>query len=158
MLIEKLNPWLTLISNIGIVLGLVFLALEIRQNAEDTRFAVVSANRMQRIETSRSNRDSPYIYPILIKDRKGESLTEEEASRLNAHHSMNWAVAYYEWFQREIDMAGSFLNSDEAQMTNLLRRPSARQWWIDFGEIIYSPEFAHYVDEWMNRVPVPELD
>lgn len=34
MTMDKLNQWLTLLANIGVIAGIVFLAIEIRQNTE----------------------------------------------------------------------------------------------------------------------------
>lgn len=34
MRIDKLNAWMTLVANLGVVAGLVFVAFEIRQNSE----------------------------------------------------------------------------------------------------------------------------
>lgn len=32
MSLDKLNSWLTLLANVGVLLGIIFLAYEIRQN------------------------------------------------------------------------------------------------------------------------------
>ncbi len=39
MNLEKLNPWLTLFSNIAVVAGIVFVAMEIQQNSEAIRIS-----------------------------------------------------------------------------------------------------------------------
>ena len=46
---ERANQWLTLIANIGVVAGIVFLAIEIRQNTEsqDEFIRVARANAYQ---------------------------------------------------------------------------------------------------------------
>ena len=35
MEMEKLNQWLTLLANVGVLVGIVFLAIEIRQNTNN---------------------------------------------------------------------------------------------------------------------------
>jgi len=39
MNLEKLNPWLTLLSNVAVVAGIIFLAMEIQQNSETIRIS-----------------------------------------------------------------------------------------------------------------------
>lgn len=34
MTMDKLNQWLTLLANVGVIAGIVFLGIEIRQNTE----------------------------------------------------------------------------------------------------------------------------
>lgn len=40
MTMDKLNTWLTLIANIGVLAGIVFLAIEIRTNTETNRIGI----------------------------------------------------------------------------------------------------------------------
>lgn len=40
---DRLNQWLTLVANVGVVLGIVFLAYELRQNTEMMRAQTKSA-------------------------------------------------------------------------------------------------------------------
>jgi len=80
---DKLNKWLTLTANLAVVAGIVFLALELRQNNE-----LLKAE----IRTIRHNvRAADYLLPVeheqyanaLIKKRHGDSLTEYERLILN---------------------------------------------------------------------------
>ncbi len=41
MNLQKLNQWLTLLANIGVVAGIIFLAVEIRTNTETNRIAIL---------------------------------------------------------------------------------------------------------------------
>lgn len=40
---DKLNNWLTLWANVGVIAGLIFVALEIRTNTESNIIAVQSS-------------------------------------------------------------------------------------------------------------------
>ena len=42
MSFKRLNQWLTLIANLGVLLGIIFLVIEINQNTEAIRIESVS--------------------------------------------------------------------------------------------------------------------
>jgi hypothetical protein len=48
--IDKLNKWLTLVANFGVVAGIFFLAIEIRQN----QTAIEESNRINVVESRRA--------------------------------------------------------------------------------------------------------
>ena len=42
MNIDRINPWLSLVANVGVIAGFIFLAVEIRQNSEMTHLELSS--------------------------------------------------------------------------------------------------------------------
>ncbi len=106
---DKLNRWMTLIANVGVVTGLVFLAIEVRQNTEsleETRKQVKLLSYQTSIqnldESYRTLANSPYMAEIFVKyDREGpDALSHIEMqrfkwqsytgmSRLNTMHYLN---------------------------------------------------------------------
>jgi hypothetical protein len=88
---EKLNRWITLLANLGVVAGLIFLAVEIHQNTESLdesrRQAQLQSyqNYLQNLDESfRSLADSPYMAEIFVKYENGgvEALDAIELQRL----------------------------------------------------------------------------
>ena len=86
----KLNDWLTLLTNIAVVAGIVFLAVEIRQNTaslDESRKQV----RLQSFQTYLQNLDesqralanSPYMAEIFVKYEKdgAAALSDVEMQR-----------------------------------------------------------------------------
>lgn len=82
---ESLNRWLTLLANIGVVAGLVLLAIQIRQNTDMLRVQMSHS----RSETAQSEQqavfNSPYIPEVLSKVRSDEELTYEEMIRYESY-------------------------------------------------------------------------
>ena len=78
---EKLNSWLTLGANAGVLIGLILLVYEIRQNSDLMRAQM----RQSRSETARDGyqvyMESDHIPEITLKLKKNEVLTEEESLR-----------------------------------------------------------------------------
>ena len=83
-----LGQTITILANIGVIIGIAFLALEIRQNnrqlAAQTRFAYFQT----RINFSLVSATDPIISPILVKLALGEALSPQEEA-----HIINFAIA-----------------------------------------------------------------
>ena len=90
MEIEKLNGWLALLANLGVILGLVFLGLEISQSNKATEAATYQA-RISEIEASYQNSAlSDYLPGIYDKlEKEGlDSVSDIELRRLR-----DWEMA-----------------------------------------------------------------
>ena len=79
-----LGQSVSLLANLGVILGIVFLAVELRQNnallAAESRATIVALNT----EIWAKVIDTPDVAGLAVKDRSGESLTNAEELRLNA--------------------------------------------------------------------------
>jgi hypothetical protein len=137
------------IGVLGIIVSIVFLTMELRQNNElmeaDVRATVLTM--MTEIWTSAV--EDPSLGATAIKDRKGETLTDEEELRLNAMWTRGLFNAEYV-FQDAPEML--------PQLAVMWRRAysaygSLRRTWsgdsvgsaLD-GKDMYSPEFVEYMD------------
>ena len=109
MKLKKLNAWMTLAANLGVIAGIVFLAFEIRQNNEllavEAR-AVGEENRMRDELLILENAD---LRDVLIRANRGEELTAEELLLLRVFQStvMNgWQATWLEYEAGLIDIDG----------------------------------------------------
>ena len=71
---DKLNRWMTLITNFGVIAGLVFLAVEIRQNTasldesrKQARLQSFQIYLQNLDESQRALANSPYMAEIFVK-------------------------------------------------------------------------------------------
>ena len=82
---EKLNQWLTLSANVGIIVGIVFLAFELNQNNR----LLESEARLNQADSIRNAWREIYLNPdlalMLAKAYRGESLNELETIQLEAY-------------------------------------------------------------------------
>jgi len=87
MELQKLNHWLTLLANLGVIAGIIFLAVELRQNNEMMRAQTRSqlANEVTELFTANMN-DQAYA-EILLKGNKGEELSEIEQYQYFRHRN-----------------------------------------------------------------------
>ena len=141
----KVNDWLTLIANVAVVGGIVFLAVEISQNNEllrsESRQALV-ANDLLSLTQGVENAD---VYVKLVSDEK---LSAEEQLRLSFIFALDMRNREFEYFQ--------YVNGLLDEETWLAYRhvivvnhssDLGRSWWDEVGRGIVDPEFADLVDE-----------
>ncbi len=98
---KKIEPQelISILANIGVIAGIVFLAFELRQNnelmASEARATYAS---MDQIGWSFII-ENPDLSDLLIKDRNGEELTESEELRLNALWLQNLAQYQFRFLE-----------------------------------------------------------
>ena len=64
---DRLNQWLTLIANLGVVAGFVFLGMEIQQNSEAINAQTYQSRAEAAQELSTTIMDSEHFAPLLAK-------------------------------------------------------------------------------------------
>jgi hypothetical protein len=80
---NKWNEWFSLIANVGVVVGIVFLALEIRANTASNRIALqteFSANWVQINGDVATNRD---LATVIDKAKTGKELDSVDREQLD---------------------------------------------------------------------------
>jgi hypothetical protein len=91
--LDRLNQWLMLIANLGVIAGFVFLALEIQQNSEAIKAQTYQSRTEAGQELSITIMDSEHFAPLLAKLGSGlfpadpaalAELNPEERIRLTA--------------------------------------------------------------------------
>jgi len=96
---DRVNRWLALIANFGVIAGIFFLALELRQNNELlTVQASYARFNIERERRSRIIEDGGFA-DIVVRERRGEELSDSELMRLRLH----WydVIDSWEWQFRE---------------------------------------------------------
>jgi len=105
---EQLNGWLTLLANFGVILGLVFLAVEINQSNKATEASTYQA-RISEIEASYQNAALSDYLPGIYEKFENEGL--ESISAIELRRLQDWEMAriyriqgqYYQYQQGYLD-------------------------------------------------------
>ena len=142
---SKVNEWLTLIANIAVVGGIVFLAVEISQNNEllrsESRQALV-ANDLLSLNQGVENAD---VYVKLVSN---EEMSAEEQLRLSFIFALDLRNREFEYFQ----YVNGLLDEEtwlSYRHVILINHSSGRGrvWWNEIGREIVDAEFAKLVEE-----------
>lgn len=93
---EKLNWWLTLLANLGVLGGLVFVGLEIRQNTSQLRAEAAHAITSSVNEINASLYSDPELTDIVLRgERDLAALNEIERGRFDLYQFSRLNVAEY---------------------------------------------------------------
>ena len=148
---EELNQWLTLLANVGVLIGIGFLAYEIRQNTKathaQTREAVLAGRQVQLAAV----REDPNLIKSLIKQ---DPLTDDEQIKLFTWLTSALSAREFSWLQWKSGVIDETQwQSELAVLRGLLQAPTVRLWWKNVGHITVSSEFRQYVDSQMEDLP-----
>jgi len=101
---DKLNRWVTLVANIGVVAGIFFLAIEMRQGNLATRIAARDSASQGHIDYM-----SFTVVPSILADARQkaaqeEELTDLELDQLRRFHALRWRHYERVFFLHQYDV------------------------------------------------------
>jgi len=117
--LEKLNKWLTLLANIGVLAGIIFLAIEIRQNSDAIRAQTRAQLAEEVTELFSVNMNDQGYATVLMRGNNVEELSAVEQYQYYRHRSAwanHWLNVAYQHKMGMYDEAEFKL-----QMTNIRR-------------------------------------
>lgn len=148
MNLDSANRWLTLTANVGVLIGLIFLVLEINQNTEVARSAVDLELATMSTEFHMRVAENPGLaraYYIILHDP--ESLTEDE--KIQLYFLIPSVFLLMEGAHRQY-VRGYLPESGwtpyEGLISYLLESPIVRDWWIN-GPTVFTNEFETTVEK-----------
>jgi hypothetical protein len=146
---DKTNSILTLIANIGVLVGLILLILELRQT-QDAMSAQTSLERTSRVFDITSDIFDRNMISIGRKYQSGIELTEEEINEANRYAVL--AMRHHEdlFYQRQLglidDELWQALLVSQVQLANGVAFEIAWPNWPDSNEVVEPQSFrASYV-------------
>lgn len=86
------NRWIALLANVGVIGGLVFLAVEIRQNTKVALAGTSNEITNQSLEYFAHGMDNEVIAEALYKRKNGIEISDFEADQLWRHQYFNFRV------------------------------------------------------------------
>jgi len=141
-----------ILSSVAILITLVYLVVEIQQNAEatraDTRQAML-ASEQQWLELFI---DSPELSLLMLKP----DMSDEERIRLSYLLLTFVRIRESNWLQYENGTLDDVTwQAYRLTLISQLSAPQARIWWQNFGvDRVYDSEFISMIDELLANQPV----
>jgi hypothetical protein len=141
-----LGQMITLGANVGVIAGILFLAIEVRQNTETQRLSAAQ----QVLGLSYSNTIAlaadPTASEILVEALAGQELTPVEQNRmgliLQAILTQHWQV-YYQYKNGFLDQA--VFDAFERRLPAALADPFMVDWW-ESNRSRFAEDFQDYVE------------
>lgn len=146
--IDRLQRWLTLAANIGVLAGLLLVILEINQNTQLARAAY----------RSEGNVVTNQIWATVMGDRVADVLEKSVASPGEITHSdfivldaylfpsLNMIYRDYQLAQEGLYEAADWKASVDLYVHWYLANPFGKAWWEEEAREFFPAEFATYVD------------
>ena len=146
----ELGQTIQILANVGVVAGIIFLIVELRQN----NAALESQSRMNHADTRSEyfNRLStdPVLMPIVVKAQTGQSLDDVEEARLIAHYVAMFIGWQWEWEEHErgrLELPeAAWRSTFTAGNVGPGNSPAARRAWEQNRES-FLPGFAAYMED-----------
>ena len=151
---DRLNKWLTLLANLGVVIGIIFLALEIRSNTASNRIAIQSAFSSNWVDINGGIAHDRQLAALIEKTIAGGELDDIEHRQI--HHYVRQLSSqavlmrrlYVEGFATKDDVRNAYQS-----FNNLVEFEGFRREFQDLGEtsraIVLEPDG---LDRWFESV------
>ena len=163
MNLENTNRWLTLTANIGVLAGIVFLAIEVGQNQEALEESNLINERTLAVTTSQAILDSTQIMDSSYRARAQNAALDE---LINIGHSSISSLSerersqFFAWLRADMNSAESLwffydrgIISEEdfdgmiASFCSRVITPGGQQWWHAEKEF-FAGGFRENIDSW----------
>ena len=121
---------ITILANLGVIAGIVFLAVELRQNNDLLESQARASRTSMRQDYFRDLFSDPALSGLIVKASDGRELTEEEALRLfwfNTSVITAWSTVYDEYSRGLIEEKN--LEIEQWRATFHERLPRMRETW-----------------------------
>ena len=141
-----LGQSITILANVGVIVGIIFLAIEIQQNNQLLRAEAIGAvleTRMSRNDQIVANEG---VAELVTKRERGDPLTDVELTRLQAVTSrslMGWERDYF--LYREGILTEEYLQANYPVMKGAFR--------IHENPNVYSAR-RHWDEDWSSNATV----
>jgi hypothetical protein len=135
--VEKLNGWLSLIANIGVIAGVLFVGFEIQQNTDQMQAEVaqgiMSALREQANPVRESIEISELFYSAIHGGQKLSDAERYQVSQINRGYFRVFEEAYLH--HQEGRLEDAYWNALAEQWSIALTNPVIIQNWKDVSSI-----------------------
>ena len=145
---DRLNKWLTLGANLGVLVGLILLILEIDQNRQATQAQTRNDIAQGAIGVISLAIDNPNLADIIVRSNRGEELSESEEYMLFSRAEVifrYWENAHYQYRLGTYD-EGEFTRHMVTMREIAWNTASLRQYWCENAGI-FSEEYEKAANE-----------
>ncbi len=148
----ELGQAITILANVGVIAGIVFLAVELQQNNELlTAQARVARHELRSTDSTRVFFENPGMAELFVKIEKNEPLSDEEkyiAERFAEQTLLNFQFIYVE-YQRGL------LEQEDIQAAGwksyFYGFPPLVEYWEQSKYLQFRPDFVTWFDETILR-------
>ena len=146
--IERLNRWLTLAANIGVLAGILFLSFELRQNTVASRLQAASNFQDSFSEIEFFIARNPEFAELLDKGRRGVPVSDVDQLRLTVFYGTvlrTWQNTHLQYLSGALDK--QIWQGSETRFAIILGEDLGLYEHWRSSQNQYSPDFNKLVSE-----------
>ena len=147
-----LGQTIGIFANVGVIAGIIFLAIELRQNNQLLQAEAIGTALETRIERQDIQLNNPHLVALIVKNRKGQPLTDEErhtVGKLHARGLLGWQKDFFLFQQGILDE--DYLRANIPVMKRTFRRKGQTygriEHWNTSWRHVASPEFREFIEQ-----------
>ena len=147
---DRLNRWLTLGANIGVLIGLLLLVVELNQNHEMMRSQTRHDMSMGIVDLLQTPANNEQLASVMYRAAIGDALTPEERFQFNMRTNAlfrYWEDVHYQYRVGLYDEV-EFSKQRDAWQNSIEKNAGMRVYWCEVRQL-YSPEFMTEMDSIM---------
>ncbi len=144
---DRLNRWLVLLANVGVIVGIVFLAMEIRVNTAAIRSASIQSITDASGDTLRTLATDEELAALrLTGDLNPSFLNETEAFQYFAYYRQHWLRLQNIYFQWQYDaLPEEIWNTYARVVCQDIAKPGIRETWPQHASVL-DADFVAFVE------------
>jgi len=155
MTLEDIYFLAGIVASLGIIVSLIFVGLQIRQNTHATQSAAAQSVHSNFAGFYTSLQNNPDLLGITIKGlQEYDALTETEKAQMNSMFmafNLNMQDAFYKF--KDGHLAPEFWRSWELVSQNLFAAPGGKAFWADRG-YLFANAYQEYINEDVMKRPI----
>ncbi len=148
---DRLNRWLTLGANVGVLIGIILLIIELDQNRDMMRAQIrneLARGIQELIGFAVANQD---LADLIVRANTGESLSPAESSRVGTWDQLvfrYWENVHYQYRQGLYEES-EFSPHRDAMLDVVVEDPRLYAFWCN-QRLIFSAPFMEFMDNLLD--------
>ena len=149
---DRLNQWLTLVANIGVVAGVLFVGFEIKQNTEQVQAQVAQGIMAALREQGNALAQSTDVSEVYYRGLSGlNNLSDTERFQVNAINAGYFRVFEEAFLHHKVGrLEDEYWNALSGQLKKVLAIPGTRENWEQVGDN-YNQDFIDFANSLINQ-------
>jgi hypothetical protein len=151
---ERLTRWLTVGANLGVLVGIILLIVELDQNRDMMRAQTRHELSMGIVDLLQTPASNEQLADLMFRAKSGEELTPRELFQFQMRTNAllrYWEDVHYQYRAGLYDDI-EFGKQRDAWKVSFSNSGRALQYWCQVRSL-YSPEFASEMDDLLANKP-----
>ena len=156
MKFEKINNWVTMLTNVGVLIGIVLLLVELNQNTTALKTEADEVVYSLWSDLNKVGSTSPGLAEIIVKGNKNpKALTEAELFRYQQYFFQAFNVIEHNFRAAKRGNGTTTLEVTESTLALTVSNPGSRAFYED-TKSLFRTDYIAWADKALARIDAAE--